>query len=334
MVKTRYVGVKEEANFGEEAAVPMAYDMDVASMGLDVPDDPNIPLPTLNRHQSRHIPGFYALSGPMEFPVDVNTIGWFLKWGLGGYKYTAGTLEAPNTHEFYATPEYELPSFTSRTGKDTFEHVVTGCIVDKLAINVENELANCKIDLFGQKDKQADLRTTLNEPDADLYPLAFYNASTELEGVDISADVKSWAWEYANGVKVEDGRGQGSRFPYSIKPGAGSTSLGIKLEDDCKEKIKDYWGNDAGPSTNAHVPFNMETIFDSGAFGSMEVLFPQCYYKKVPTDIKGADPRIPDISVGLEAAEITLADALTKVFSPVLITLKNFEPEYKLAAGP
>lgn len=332
MTKPRYVGIKEELEFGEAAALPMSYDIDVASMGLDVPDDPNIPLPTLNRFQSRHIPGFYALSGALEFPVDINTIGWFLKWGLGGYKYTAGTGENPNTHEFYATPEYKLPSFTSRTGKDTFEHIVTGCVADKLSISVENELANAKIDTLAQKDTQGPLRTVLNEPDEDLFPLAFYNANTSLNGVDISPDVKSWAWEYSNGVKVEDGRGQGSRFPYYIKPGAGSTSLGIKLEDDCKDKIKDYWGGEEGPTNSPHIPFDMETGFESGDFGDMAVRFPKCYYKKIPTDIKGADPRIPDISIGLEATDMLLANGTDSVFTPVLITLSNFEPEYKVSA--
>ncbi len=57
----RYVGVKEETSFGTEATIPMAFDLvdGLASMDLDVPDDPNIPLPTLSRFQGRHVPGFY-----------------------------------------------------------------------------------------------------------------------------------------------------------------------------------------------------------------------------------------------------------------------------------
>jgi hypothetical protein len=332
MADKRYVGIKEEAEFGEAQDAPMTYDIDVAAMGLDVPDDPNIPIPTLNRFQKDHIPGFYSLSGPMEYPVDINTIGWFLKWGLGGYKYTAGTGELPNVHEFYATPDYELKSFTTRTGKDTFEHVISGCIIDKLNINVEADLAIAKLDMFAQQDTKAELRTELNEPDSELFPMAFYNVSTQLDGADISPDVKSWSWEYGNGVKVEDGRGQGSRFPYYIKPGAGSSSLGIKMEDDCKDKLEDYWGGENGPSIDKHTPFTIASLFNSGVFGEMEVEFPKCYYKKIPTDIKGADPRIPDISIGVEAANLLLNDGTTEVISPVLITLKNFEPEYKLSA--
>ena len=73
----RYVGVREESEFGVEANVPMAFDLadGLASMALDSPKDPNLPLPTLTRFQKRHAPGFYAPAGTLEYSGDVNTIG-------------------------------------------------------------------------------------------------------------------------------------------------------------------------------------------------------------------------------------------------------------------
>ncbi len=94
--------------------------------------------------------------------------------------------------------------------------------------------------------------------------------------------------------------------------------------------LKEFWAGETGPSNDPHTPFEVESIFDSGDFGSMNLKYPRCYYTKSPTDIKGSDPRIPDLGISAEATSITLADCETIVDSPLLITLLNFEEEYKL----
>lgn len=332
MAITRYVGIKEEATYGTEAS-DSTYDFDMGSVGLDSPDDPNIALPTLQRFQTRHIPGFYSPGGPMEYPIDIHTIGWFLKWALGGYEFTEGTSPAKNVHEFWATPEYELPSFTTRVGKDNFEHVFIGCIINKLNLSIENELAMAKLDVVAQQDTKDALRETLNTLDPTLFPMAFYNVATTIDAVDVSADVKTWSWDFSNGVKPEDGQGQGSRFPYHMKPGAGECTLGVKWEgdiEDIEDKIEEYWANAAGPGTDHHTSFITQSVFSSGTKGQMTVKFPACYYKRVPTDLKGADPLAPDLSIGTEAAEVTLADGLTKVTTPVYVKLENLVDELVL----
>lgn len=343
--KTRYVGFREEdpTNYGGLVA-DTTYDFDVASMGLDAPDDPNIVLPTLNRFQTRHMPGFYSPSGPMEYAMDINTIGYFLKFALGGYEFTEGALETDeNIHEFWATPGYTLPSFNARVGKDTFEHIFLGCVIDKLGLSIENELATIKADMLAQRDQQGALRETLNDPDPDLYPLAFYNSKVELGGTDVSQDVRKFTWDYANGIKAEEGQGLGSRFPYYMKGRAGSCDVGLKLYDDSVDLLQDFWGNDTGPAdsviageagVDTQTPFSLESYFESGDFGNMTMEFASCYYKKVPTDISGGDPRIPDLTIGTEASMVTLNDAVTEVFTPVYIKLLNFEPEIKYTAPP
>ena len=334
MASDRYVGVKEEASFGTEAAVPMAFDLTdgLGSMALDVPDDPNIAIPTLGRFQKRHAPGFYSPSGPLDYSADVNTIGWFLKWILGGYKFTAGAVPGtdPNTHEFYATPGSLLPSFTSRVGKDTFEHIFLGCTINKMSLNIENELLAGKLDIIAQKDKKGTLRTSLNEPDEDIFPLAFYNHLLTVDGVDVSKDTKSYSLDYDNGIKADDGQGQGSRFPYGFRAGDGKMSLGLKLKDDTSARLEEYWGGASGPSNDPHIPFEVLSAFNSGLFGNMEIKCPRCYYQKAPTDIKGSEPRTPDFAVGVEATDITLLDGVTIVDSPILITIENHQAEYTL----
>lgn len=333
MASKRYVGIKEEASFGTEAAAPMTYDLidGVASMGLDAPDDPNIPLPTLGRFQGKHVPGFYSPAGSLEYTLDIHTIGWFLKWALGGYEFTAGVDDAPNTHEFWAQEGYALKSSTIRVGKDTFEHVFLGSVFNKLDLSIENELLTMKADILSQKDAKAALRGTLTEIDPDLFPIAFYNAQTKVGGTDISSIVASFGFAHDNGIKPEDGQGQNSRFPYLFRAGAGSEEISIKKKyDEGSAELEAFWANATGPSNNPHTPFAVEEIFQSGDFGSMTFKFPSCYYKKVPTDIKGADPRQPELGIMPESGNITLADGTTIVRSPVLVTLQNFEDEYVL----
>ncbi len=332
MTSDRYVGVKEEASFGTEAAVPMAFDLvdGLGSCGIDVPDDPNIAVPTLSRFQKKHVPGFYSVAGPMDYTADVNTLGWFLKWVLGGYKFTTGATGEPNIHEFYTTPGNILKSFTARIGKDTFEHVILGCTINKISLNIDNELLTGKLDVIAQKDKPAPLRTTLNEPDEDIFPLAFYNHTVKIDTVDYSPDVKSVGLDFDNGMKADDGQGQGSRFPYKFRAGNGKIDLAIKRSDDTSDALQEFWGGPNGPSNNPHTPFEVEENYNSGDFGSMKFKYPKCYYAKAPSDIKGADPREPEYAFGVESTNITLADGTTIVDSPILITILNYEPEYKL----
>lgn len=338
MARNRYWGIKEETTFGTEAPEPMTYDLTdgVASMGLDAPDDPNIPIPTLNRFQTKHMPGFYSPSGGAEYTVDINSIGWFLKWALGGYKFTAGTGQNPNKHEFWAQQGYTLKSFTSKVGKDTFEHKFLGCVINKLSINIENELLTIKLDMIAQKDKKDTLRneSALTLIDPDLFPIAFYNADTKIDNVSVKEIVSGWSMEFDNGMKAEDGQGQGSRHPYLFRSGSGKISTSIKKNfDEGSSELEKFWADADGVSDKHHTPFAVKEEFSSGTFGNMNISMPRCYYTKVPTDLKGGDPRQPELGVMPEASIITLADTATEVLSPLLITLENFEGEYKLGSS-
>lgn len=334
MADTRYVGVKEEASFGTEAAVPMAVDLTdgLASMSLDAPKDANIVLPTLSRFDGKHIPGFYSPDGTMEYTLDVNTIGWFLKWGLGGYKFTAGSESGPNTHEFWGDLGYNPKSFTTRVGKDNFEHTFLGCVLNKFEIDIEDGLGSLKTDLLSQKDKKDTLRITLNKVDPDLYPLAFYNVTNKINSVDLSSVSQKWDLTYDNGMKAEDGQGFGSRFAYGFRRNGASIELGITVRDDATTYLEALWGSATGPTEVPTDNFPVETTFASGSFGNMKVSLPNCYYKEAPTDIKGSDVRTPDLTIGVEKDDITLKDSTTIVTSPILVTLTNFEAEYKLPA--
>jgi len=324
MPPVRYFGFKKETSFGEEAT-GSTFDIDVASAALDVPDDPNIEVPTLNRFQMKHIPGYYVPKGAVEYPIDIQTITHFLYFALGGYTCTEGTSGQKNTHELYATQSHVPHSFTARIGKDNFEHVFLGTVIDKLNLTVEDDVATMKMDMLAKMDKRATIRTDLTQPPGDLFPIAFYNAGTSINTMDISSDVKSWELEFSNGIKEDRGRGQGSRFPYYFEQGEGECTLTLKLRDDDSEILERFWGaiGSTEPGTTPHTPFSVTTTFNSGSYGTMTVKFPRCYFKKIDTSIKGADPREPGIEIGCEAEEVTLLDGTTKKVTPVYFKVEN-----------
>ncbi|MBT9143184.1 MAG: hypothetical protein DDT29_01583 [Dehalococcoidia bacterium] len=204
-------------------------------------------------------------------------------------------------------------------------------MINKMNLSIESELATANMDIVAQRDSRAALRTTLATPAVDLFPLAFYNVTTVLNTVDISRFVKSWGWEFDNGISVEEGQGLGSRFPYIFRTGDGECGLTIKREDETSAILDEFWASAAGPSNVTHTPFVTESTFDSGAFGNMVVRFPRCYYKTISTTISGTELRVPDLSIGTEAAEVTLAGTgAPTVVTPVVITVRNNRPAYNV----
>lgn len=77
-----YLGIGKETTFG--TAVPAVFHSDIASAGLDSPEDPVIEFEgRLSRHPRRYVQGAYISNGPVEIPVDVNTL-WYLLWLMLG----------------------------------------------------------------------------------------------------------------------------------------------------------------------------------------------------------------------------------------------------------
>lgn len=322
MPPVRYFGFKKETSFGTEAT-GSKYDITIAeSVSLDVPDDPVIPLPTLSAFPRGQIAGYYANKGSFEYPIDIKTIGYLLYFGMGGYTFTSGTPN--NTHEFYASQSKTLPSFTTRVGKDTFEHVFLGTVVNKMNVSVEDEVAVMKTDLLAKKDKKDNIRTTLNEPSG-IFPIAFYKVNVSIGDTDKSPKIKSWELEYDNGIKEDSGRGFGSRFPYAFYTGDKSCSLTLKMKDDDSSILEAFWGDSSGASESSPATFQVVTTFDAGSAGTMTVTFPKCYYKKIDTSIKGAEPREPQVELGCLEDEVTLNDGTTKVTTPCYVKIVNSE---------
>jgi hypothetical protein len=138
--------------------------------------------------------------------------------------------------------------------------------------------------------------------------------------------------DFENGIKAEDGQGQGSIYPQKVILKDGKLTLAIQLyTSDISAQLMEYWGAATGPNdTQRQESFPVESVFNSGDFGEMTVRFPNCYYSEVPATFKGSDPMEPNLAVKPELDQITLVDTLTIVQSPIYIKLQNLEPAYHL----
>ena len=158
MGRIRYAGLAEEYSFNPVTPPDAIFHIDIGSATLDVPTDPNLHFEGgLYRGRKIIRPGFYAPTGNIVYPVDIRSIAYILKWALGSYVFTDGG-EGANTHEIYGIEDLVLPSFCTRLGKDNFEHIFTGCVINSLEIKIEGEYVFITADI----DKNSSNITTAN----------------------------------------------------------------------------------------------------------------------------------------------------------------------------
>ncbi|KKK67680.1 hypothetical protein LCGC14_2951660, partial [marine sediment metagenome] len=253
--RLRYFGSVKETTFNEATPPVATAHVDIASATLDTPSEPDIIYAGgLQRTAKTRRPGFYAPAGNVVYAFDIDSIGEYLRYALGGYVFTAATPEATlNTHEFYGDASATLPSFVARLGKDkladntNFEHVFSGCTLNSLSIAVSDALAEATLDIQAAQDSRADILAVTDLLLPTSYPLAFHELIASLNSVDRSVLIKSAEFTINNNAAVGDGRSIGSRFPRRIPVGERATTFTFELFWDSIAQLQLFWGGNDGP---------------------------------------------------------------------------------------
>lgn len=287
----RYLGVCEENEFAESPAPAAVIHVDIASASLDVPGDTEMIYGGgLSRGPYIHRPGFYSPSGDIVYAFDIRTIGFLLKWALGGYSFGAGS--PLNTHTIYGSSKNILDSFCARLGKDVFEHVFSGCVINTLTLKVEGAYCELTAAIIAAKDAKATLKTLADLLLPDEYPLAFHEVTAKIATVDQSAKIKSLNIEIANNLSAEAGRTIGSRHPRLIRAGERTVTVSKTLMFDETDELERYWGGVAGPSILGGTEFEIEINFDAGDDGSLKIDLPRFIYTAVGQKPSGRDEQV------------------------------------------
>jgi len=320
----RYCGFCEEENFNPAVAPEAVFHIDIASATLDAPSDPNLHFEGgLSRGRKIIRPGYYVPAGNVVYAIDIRSIGYFLKWALGNYVYTDGGA-GTNTHEIYPKENTVLPSYTVRLGKDIFEHVFRGCVMNGLEIAIEDSFIFATLDNIGAKDTRVTLKeisglTLFNENN-----LSFIDASLALgDAIDYNCKIKNLTISITNGADAGLGKGFGQRHPCRIPVGARNVDIkGNLFFEDWTEYTK-FWGAAGGVSVNGVTTEAMILTIDAGTDGSLEFNFPKLAYTDLKTPPSGRGEIVQAFSGIALIDTITLADAVTEIEAEVLATLLN-----------
>lgn len=334
----RYCGITEETEFGQTPAPAAAVHLDIASSSLDTPSDTNIIYDGGARRTARlYRPGFYNCSGNVVYGLDIRTIGWLLKWALGSYKYTVGGGGGSfNLHEIYGTEDTLLPSFCSRIGKDIFEHIFSGCVINSLEINIGDALCMATADIVAKKDAKGALETgELLFPVE--YPLAFHEAKVFLAGSpdeEISARVKEFTLTINNAASADAGRHVGSRYPARVPVGDRETTLSLTLFHENTDFLEKFWGGSTGPSDCGSSEYGLKIELDSAPcaeHGKLEILLPKVISTSTSQQPSGRSEMDQSVDVRALMDTLTLDDA-SEVEGEVLCSLENNEEEMAVSS--
>ena len=264
----RYAGFGLENTYGTPVAA--AIHTDITGASLDAPDDPNLYYAGgLGRARRVVRPGAYAPTGNIVQGIDVDSIAYLLYAALGGYSHDTGV------HTIWGNvQDVLLPSLTTRIGKDLYEHVFQGCIINSLQIVADDSFAQVTADMVAQKDAKATIAelAALSLPDEPV--LAFHELSVTA-GLT-TANVRSFELNIENNVDAGNGRGIGSRYPYRLPAGERivTASMGLWFEDTTQRER--FWGSASGPDDDGATEFALTLNLDGGDGKGMAIDLPAC----------------------------------------------------------
>jgi hypothetical protein len=331
MVDTfRYAGFGAETTF--HTPVSAAFHIDADSLGLDAPDNPEIVIPTgMGRGDRDTVPGFYASQGPIEYAPDIESIGWFLRWFLGGYSYTAGaSLDLPNLHEIYGTNSHTLKSFTVREGKDAFEQVFAGGVMNSIDLNVDvgTTIAKCNLGIIAGRDTEATLQdyASLTLRDANTKPLGTAQATAYINSVDESTKFKSLRVAMTNGIDARSAQRFGSMFPQ-----AGFIPTKRNIVFTCSLVFEDlthkrlFWGAESGASTTGSIKVPMSLrLTDPDGSRYLNICLPRAHLQSVKLPGRGTDTLVQDIVGRALISPTVLLNDSSVVSTDCLVSLENY----------
>lgn len=319
MAITRYLKIGEESEYAVESS-EYTETLDPETASIDPAGDDKLIYEGIGGLDRTVGLGVYSTAGDITIPLDDLATGWFWKWALGGYEVTGtengeGTVSAPYTHLFSPQLGGLLDSFSAKIGKDIFEQIFLGNVVESIEISVESEWALMTVTTLGAKDKHSTLETEIDYTEGELFTAPM--ASLTKNDTDKSASINTLTFTLETGANIEDSQGFGSRFPTKAFRGAMVAELELELGFDSEEELLTFWGDSDGPSTT-----NIDEFGYTLSFGdNLDFIFPRLVYTASGQPAEGRE----NITQSLTAR--ALYDDETKE-GPVIVSLTNDKESY------
>lgn len=300
----RYAGFKEEEEFNDKNNTEeVDFHIDIASGGLDIPASKNEVVPSgIGKGARKKMPTFSYPEGAIEYAFDVETIGFFLKMALGGYMYN-GSNPIADKHDYYGDNSSRPRSFLATLGKDFTEQVFTGCVVDSLELNVNDNTALATVNIVGAGYDRRNIKSEDELNISDEYPIAFSEVNVYINGRgnSISRKVKNLTLSISNNPSTDEGRTVGSLNPTRIVLGDREVSVSLEyfMEDD-EELIR--YENDE--EFELMIEFVKNPIH-----GALEITIPRAYYDSFPTQPSGRDVITNSVTVNSLVGDVSFINS-------------------------
>lgn len=279
MAISRYFAFAEETTFGTAATA--AETIDPESVEIDPSGDQALIYEGVSRLDRVVAPAPYMSEGSFTTPFDLKAFPWFLKWALGGYEVTGTTPSF--THRFFPEQSALMKSFTARAGKDVFEHVFTGCVVENISLELDDGFLLASVDLLGGKDSKSSLQATPTFTQGAIY--APHQVTASINGTDESANIESFSITIETGADNEAGLTIGNRFPRRAYRGAFMVEIELGLSFFSTTQLEKFWGTATGPTTTTLQEFEM-TI---NVGPDIDIIIPRAVYTAMEQPLGGRD---------------------------------------------
>lgn len=326
----------EEASYAQDPSPAQGSGvyLDMRSSSLDVPNEADGIVPSaFGRSANQKFAGWYNPSGNVVYPVNIRTIVQILKWALGGYAFTAGAAGPPvlpNVHEAWGSDSRILPSFAARVGKDQFEHLFRGCVVDSIQLEVEDTLVTCTVELATSVDAKQplQLKSVVFAALPKERPIPFHGVRATIAGVLQNRKLKNLTLNVNNNADAESGRYLGSRYAGRVTVNERETTVNTEMDFTDMTQIERIWGGTEGPSDEGSIEFPMSLEFfggrdEGGQDQRLIVELPRVYYTAVETQPEGRSETSQPVQIRALTGEVTLADGTTKVQTDVYARVTN-----------
>src|SRR5688500_13028127 len=96
-----------------------------------------------------------------------------------------------------------MQSFTSRVGKDVFEHVFSGCTVEAMELELNDNFLQANIDILGGKDSKGTLQNPVTFTGGEIY--APHQVTASIDSTDESAVIESFTLTIETNADNESG---------------------------------------------------------------------------------------------------------------------------------
>ena len=243
---------------------------------------------------------------------------------------TAGSVQRhpANLHEMHGGNNLTLlPSFTTRIGKDAFEHVFAGCVVDSLKLGLSDDFLLATMAIAAQRDSTAALTPLASLLLPPTFPLAFHEVTMSLpSGTDVSPIVRSLGLSIANSVKADAGRSLGSRFPRRIPAGEREVTLSAEIVFEHKAQLERFWGGTTGPAVTGATDFATRITADAGTDGALVLDIASAHFSGVQIQPSGRDEIIQKCEIRALTATHALAAGGGNVETELLASVRNAAP--------